>query len=240
MIQAPLSAEPALPPSSEVLRVLSQSFHYLAKGRQAFVFESADGKYVLKFFNQKYLQMPWYSFFNYKKEKAKRAIRRSYYENSYKIAQQEMGDEILYVHLGPALLPHISFTDKARHSFTLDLTHLPFVLQKKGVLFYSALDAIYEKEGLAGLNREIDSFVEAVSLRISKNIADGDHDVEHNWGYVDGHVFHLDPGRLYLADLSDLGRRNQEWYRATHNFLKWLQLHYPEGADYLKSRVAPR
>ena len=238
LIEGPLFTEAAPLPSSDVEAILSQPFHYLSKGRQSFVFESADGKYVLKFFNQKYLQNPWYTFLVEKKEKAKRALRRHYYENSYKIAFQELGDEILYLHLGPSgPLPKVNITDKANREFTLDLAQLPFVLQKRGIPFYSALDDIYAKEGIEGLKREIDSFLFAISLRISKGIADGDHDVEHNWGYVDGHIFHLDPGRLYYDEhLIENSRLKQEWYRATHNFAKWLRIYYPEAANYLAKR----
>lgn len=235
MIEGPLFTALDNPPSPEISEILSQPFHYLSKGRQTFVFESADGKYVLKFFNQKYLQLPWYTFFVEKKEKAKRALRRHFYENSYQIAFREMGDEIVYLHLGPSSrLPVVKVTDRAGRHHHLDVTHLPFVLQRKGILFYEALNEIYEKEGFLGLKREIDSFIAAIDRRISKKIADGDHDVEHNWGYVDGHIFHLDPGRLYYdPTLDEPCRVKQEWYRATHNFVKWLKKHHPDGADYL-------
>lgn len=223
--------------SKEVSLILSQPFHYLSKGRQCFVFESRDGKYVLKFFNQKYLQLPWYAFF-LKKEKSKRVLRRFFYENSYEIAFRELGEEILYLHLSASnALPQIAITDKASREHMVDLNQIPFVLQKKGTPFYSGLDEIYRKEGFVGLCREIDSFIHAISLRIEKNIADGDHDVEHNWGYVDGHIFHLDPGRLYYDyELNDSVRLKKEWYRATHNFHKWLKIHYPEAAKYFKNQ----
>lgn len=233
LIQGPLAEERSPPPSTEVRAILTQPFHYLSQGRQCFVFESQDGKYVLKFFNQKYLQMPWYSFLIEKKERAKRAMRRRFYENSYAIADRELGEEILYLHLGPS--GELPTTQIGRYA--LDLTHIPFVLQKKGIPFYPALEAVYQKEGLPGLCREIDSFVAAVAYRISKNIADADRDVEHNWGYVDGHIFHLDPGRLYYDNLTDLARRNLEWTRATHSFYKWLSRHYPEAAQYLKEQI---
>ena len=238
LIQGPFCMESSSPLPREVKELLSQPFYYLNKGRQCFVFESKDQKYVLKFFNQKYLQMPWYSFFGEKKEREKRMARRHFYENSYAIAYREMGEEILYLHLGPSEeLPQVKVLDKGGGSYTLDLTHLPFVLQKKGAPFYPALEAIYQKEGLLGLYREIDSYIAAVSARISKNIADADHNVEDNWGYVEGHLFHLDPGRLYYEDLTDPALRQREWYRATHSFYKWLNCNYPEAADYFKKKI---
>jgi len=241
LIQGPLGRATAPPLSSEVGEILVQPFHYLTKGRQCFVFESADGKYVLKFFNQKYLEMPWYSFLSREKEKAKRALRRHFYENSYEIAHRELGEEILYLHLGPSeSLPTGTILDKTGRRWALDLNRLPFVLQKKGIPFYSGLEAIYQKEGLQGLYREIDAFIDAISRRISKSIADADRDVEHNWGYVEGHIFHLDPGRLYYDDLAESARCKEEWERATHDFHKWLTEYYPEAAQYLEYMVKHR
>ncbi|PIS02752.1 MAG: hypothetical protein COT85_01600 [Chlamydiae bacterium CG10_big_fil_rev_8_21_14_0_10_42_34] len=223
----------------EVQTALCQPYRYLSKGRQCFVFESEDGKYVLKFFNHKYLKMPWYSFFAEEKERAKRSLRHHFYENSYEIAQREFGDEIFYLHLGKgAQLPKICITDKASRDYDLDLSQLSFVLQRKGLAFYPVLSAIYEREGIEGLCREIDSFIEIVQRRISKNIADGDQDVEHNWGYVEGRIFHLDPGRLYYKGPFDPKRQREEWVRSTHNFHKWLSKHYPEAAQYFERASA--
>ncbi|HSX10750.1 MAG TPA: hypothetical protein VLF94_03420 [Chlamydiales bacterium] len=238
LIKGPLLAEQAPPLTPEIEAILSQPFHYLNKGRQCFVFASADGKYVLKLFNQKYLQTPWYAFFT-PEEKVKRMTRRHYYENSYEIAYRQFGEGIDYLHLGPSdrPLPILALTDRAHRQHAIDLNSVPFVLQKRGIPFYSGLEAIYQKEGLAGLCREIDAYVEGIEKRIAKQIADGDRDVEHNWGYVDGQIFHLDPGRLYYDEtLVQPARLQLEWRNATRNFHKWLKKNYPEGDKYLEKR----
>lgn len=224
LIQGPLFSTNS-PLTSEGEMALRQPFQYLGKGRQCFVFESKDGKYVLKFFNQSYLRTQ---------------KRRQFYENSYAIAFREFGDQILYLHLGPSrCLPTLSVTNKAQTHFELDLNQIPFVLQRKGIPFYVSLATIYEKEGLDGLKREIDSYLMAVSMRISKKIADWDQNVEDNWGYVEGKLFHLDPGRLYYDEtLSEEIRIQLEWDRAMRKFHKWLAAHYPEGAQYLRNRQA--
>jgi hypothetical protein len=221
-------------PSEEIRRILDQPFTYLAKGRQSFVFESEDGKYVLKLFNQKYLKYPWYGSLFRRKEKLKREIRRFYYENSYPIAHKELGEEIVYLHLGYSdALPEVMIEDRAKGEYLLNLNEFAFVLQKKGVPLYEALEAMAPKEALAG----IDAFLKAIALRIEKGIADADHDVEHNWGYCDGHIFHLDPGRLYYEEMKDETRLQLEWDRATHNFYKWLKSKHPEWAPHFELRL---
>jgi hypothetical protein len=233
IIEGPLLAKTDVQSPNELFY---QPFHYLGKGRQCFVFESQDGKAVIKFFNQKYLKMPWYSFLVEKKEKAKRSLRRHFYENSYEIAFKELGEEILYLHLGSTHdLPQVTLTDRASRTYHIDLNRVPFVLQKKGEPIYSGLEAIYEKEGLSGLCREIDVFLAAVSKRIAKNIADADTDVANNWGYVEGRLFHLDPGRLFYDEkLQEPERLRQEWNNATRGLHKWLKVHYPEADAYLE------
>lgn len=239
IIQAPLSENRASLCEGGIRKVFLQPFRYLSKGRQCFVFESEDGKYVLKFFNQKYLTMPWYSFLWEEKERAKRSLRRHFYENSYQIAFQELGEEILYLHLSSSNdLPEVTLVDRAKRDFQIDLNQVPFVLQKKGAPIYSALDTIYQEEGIGGIYKEIDHFVAAISHRIEKNIADGDSDVEHNWGYVDGKLFHLDPGRLYYEkELQNPERLQREWDNATRGFHKWLRKKYPEAALYLQQKT---
>ena len=49
---------PPLSPADkqELTRILDQEFSYMGKGAQSYVFGSADGKYVLKFFKFKHLK----------------------------------------------------------------------------------------------------------------------------------------------------------------------------------------
>ncbi|MES2272650.1 MAG: hypothetical protein V4487_00460 [Chlamydiota bacterium] len=247
LIQGSLHVSANLPIASSVLALLKQPFVYLGKGRQSFVFESEDQKTVLKFFNQKYFQLPWYTHLPLpkewqRKEKEKRALRKDFYLHSYTIAFEKLKEEtgILYIHLAPtpAELPSIQAKDKASAIYTLELDRLAFVVQKKGTPFYSALDSSYAKEGMAGLKRDIDLWIQTISRRIDQKIADADHDVEHNWAILDGRPFHLDPGRLYYDDtLSEPGRLKQEWWAATHSFRKWLKKRYPDAVAHLDAMI---
>jgi hypothetical protein len=76
----------------EAEKALSQSYRYLGKGRQTFVFASADGKWVVKFFNQKYFEIPFWADW-VSKERAKRGLRKKFYLESYRIAATELPEE---------------------------------------------------------------------------------------------------------------------------------------------------
>lgn len=233
-IEAPWTTSASCLPGESERQILYSPFRYLGKGRQCFVFESGD--FVLKFFNRNYLQVPWYGG---AKERLKRAKRMGFYEKSYEIAQRELGEEIVYLHLGPSQgLPEVLLIDKIGREFLVDLNQVPFVLQRKGTPIYPTLQAIYDQEGMEGLKREISQFVEAVQKRIAKGVADADSDVEHNWGYTEGRLFHLDPGRLYYEkDLQNPEHLKREWHNATHGLHKWLKNHYPEAALYLENQI---
>lgn len=229
-IAIPLLVEGKEPGSRDVLQILQQPFRFLGKGRQSFVFESEDGKTVLKFFNQKYFQIPWYAFL-FPKEIKKRNQREFFYLNSYKIAETFLSREtaILYLHNGKTKeLPSVQITDRASRSIHINLNDVPFVLQRKGEPFYSTLEAIQRKEGNKGLLIALDGFLALIANRISLGIGDTDHDVEHNFGYLDGRPFHIDPGRLYLCNFTEKDLQNHEWWRATHSLRKWLQRQYPD------------
>lgn len=243
-IEAPQLIAFSPPLSPENRDALSQPYYYLGKGRQCFVFASEDGKTVLKFFNKNYLMEPWYTQILPKKWKAdqiaKRAERRDYYFHSYAIAKELFDEEILHLHLGESseALPTIPVIDKASRLLYVDLNQTPFVLQKKGTPFYEALNNAFVKDGLPGLENLIDQFIATIAHQIEKQIADADHDVEHNWGVVDGKIFHLDPGRLYVDDqLSHTERVQKEWWSTTHRFRRWLLNHYPETVPYLDANI---
>lgn len=235
IIQAPLTQTMNDEVSLKTLEILNQPFRYLGKGRQSFVFVSKDEKYVIKFFNQKYISMPWYAFLGKEKELVKREKRRFFYENSYAIAKDIFGEEILHLHQAKTNdLPMIRLVDQASRIFEIDLNSTAFVLQRKGTPFYEHLRDVYLKKGREALYKEVDHFLDAISSRIEKYIADADSDVEHNWGVIDGQIFHLDPGRLYYDPNLNV---DEEYRCATRKFHKWLKRNYPEVGRYFKKQL---
>jgi len=233
-----LPSSVSVSPSEESFRALLQPYRYLGKGRQCYVFVSEDGKSVIKFFNQKYITLPWYGKW-LQGERSKREQRQKFARESYSIAWDE-DSEILYVHLGKSEkpLPFLPITDKASRFFWIDLNAVSFVLQKKGEPFYPALESMYLSKGSDGLKEGIRQFVTLIAHRIEKKIADADQDVEHNFGVIDGKIFHLDPGRLFFEEnLWQPDMLRQEWWRATHRFRRWLLQKYPDFVSFLDSAI---
>lgn len=178
------------PYTEEIAQILSQPFQYLGRGRQAFIFVS--GEYVIKFFNQSYLRPVFW-------QKEKRARRRLFYETSYEIAYRHLGEGILFLHMHPtnAPLPLLQIEDKAHGIYSIDLKKVPFVLQRRGIPLVDGLNEIYRQGGKEAVQNEKEKFLQIQRQRKERGIADADGDIEHNWGYLDGKLFQMDPGRLY-------------------------------------------
>lgn len=233
-VSGPLFAENTRQVGKDELQALSQPYRYLGKGRQAFVFASQDGRWVLKFFNQKYHQMPIYAAW-IEKERLKREKRKQFYLESYQIAIDALKEEtgLFYLHFGPSseVLPSVSLTDRVGREHLVDLNQIPFVLQKKTNPFYPMLNDDFLESG-------IQQFVSLIGKRISKNIADSDHDVEHNFGIYEGKVIHIDPGRLHIDEsLQEPERLRHEWWSATHRFRKWLEQEHPGSVAFFDECV---
>ena len=233
----PLFGEPSGSISEEARQALEQPFRFLGKGRQSAAFVSADGKWVLKFFKQSYFKIPFWASF-VPNTRAKREKREAYYRSSYRIASQFLGKEtgIAYLHQGPSpeLLPKIIAADRSGRNHTVDLNELPFVLQRKAEPLFPALEAL--SPGPFG--EALDQFVSLVASRLELGIGDGDHEVEGNFGLLDGRVVQIDPGRLYLAAGPwEKEEIEYEWWSATHALRKWLEKRHPEYLSRFDSAI---
>ena len=151
---------PASSESTELDKILSQPFHYLARGAQSFVFVAEDGETVLKFFRLSSMRLPkwmtWVSFplplepFRLKKLMEKRrALDKDF--QSYKIAFENLKDEtgLIYLHLNKTnhLKKRLKFYDKLGIGYGIDLDDMHFLVQKKAQLFYPAIDTLMKNGG---------------------------------------------------------------------------------------------
>lgn len=237
-ITAPLLNKNYIPIDESVVNALSQPYYYLGQGRQTYAFVSQDRQFVIKFFKAPYFKVPWYFKWN-QSEIKKRKLRQYYYENSYFLGLPNE-TQVLYVHTGQTQqsLPILSVTDKASRQFRLNLNTLPFVFQRKGSLFYSALIQAQQAKNEEKFKQFIQQFIKLIAQRMERNIADGDQDVEHNFGVIGDTVFHLDPGRLFREEgLLENRRARLEWEKSTRNFRKWLMKTFPQYTSYLDQQI---
>lgn len=222
--------------------VFSQPYHFFSQGRQTYVFLSEDGKYVLKFFKRSYYAFPWYTKCLPKKwrqkEINKREKRKRFYLQGYKIAWEEMPEKtaLLYVQLGKSEGPsvNIQLLDRLRRGFSIDLSQVSFVLQKKGEPLFPTLLKIYEQEGMRGVERILDQFILYLKERIGKKIVDTEQNIRDNFGILDGNILYLDPGRYQRsATLS----KTLEWERNVRQMRRDLKRQIPEAVFYFEKKL---
>lgn len=198
--------------TAEIAPLFDQPFHYLGKGCQTYAFESADEKYVLKFFKQKHLRPP--AFLQHLplptclKELVEAKIRRREERadslfSSCKICYEYLQDQtfIVALHLNttPVFNKKVILVDKMgwRHQIALD--DVQFVLQKKGLkieqLFFD--DFMARRED--GVRKKLSRLVQLVVECSHKGILDYDRAFAQNVAFEsnDGPAFFVDIGKFH-------------------------------------------
>lgn len=237
--------------NDEYRSILSQPFYYLGKGRQSFVFESKDKKYVLKLFNHyRYHyprlleEFPLPAFLRQiRKEKIfKKRAKLAYYFGSYRLAFDKLKEEsaLVIVHLNQTnkVFPVVTIHNRCLHPFLVSLDEVAFVLQRKATAIYPKMQNLLEKgEGVKG----IDAFLDTVFARVEKNISDGDIAIGINYGFLDDRVVCFDVGRLYEnKNLQNKECFLQEVLRSTRQMGQWLSAHYPQEKKYFHREIKKR
>ncbi len=193
--------------------VLDQEFNYLNKGRQSYVFESKDKKYVIKFIRyHKYKNPFWAEILEYLKflTPHKRVLlkeRENRYQvalDSYKIAHEDLKDftRVLYVHLNQTdfLKKIITVRDKLGVAHRIDLDKVAFVFQKKIKLFSKILLNMKKEKRKEDIEKMVNSFFDALTFKMKKDIINKDYpNIIRNCGYDEGNFIELDIGSFCKA-----------------------------------------
>ncbi len=233
-------------PSEAVEHFLNQKYEYLAKGRQCFVFASADGKEVIKFLNYNRFYFPewiaslplpqaWQAYI------AKRQARYRKTVDSLTLAYEKLPEltGIDYLHLQEGgSLPVVELAGPAGRLHRVDLNRMAFILQKRAdAAIFDKLDAIAKEQGIEGLNHAVSAILALLQERCALGIADDDRDIEINFGFLGDQPLLIDPGRIYLSEeLKTSEGVSKEMRLSTKKLRKWLSKHYPESAQFLSQQ----
>ncbi len=245
----PYQAAWAIPqptPSEELLiqSILSQKFTYLAKGAQSYVFVSADGHYVLKFFKFKHLRPSWFFenaaaiglFKDYHAKLSARKERKLWgvfraYKLAYDQDRQESG--LLFIQLNTESNPHhmVTLRDKIGIERTLDLQNISFILQQRGETLRTVLDALLQHDDIAMAQERVGQLLDLYASEYSKGMYDHDHGVMRNVGFVDNQPIHLDVGKLSVDEgMRQKSRAKEDVLLVADKIREWMNRHYPQYA----------
>lgn len=194
---------------TELDRALSQKYHYLARGNQAFAFLSEDGRYVLKFFKQKLFEPPLFwklapSAWLKEGRRAKKIwkkedkLRRDF--ESYRMAFDELKEEtgLILVHLNTTdwIGRNVSITDKIHIEHSIPLDDFNFIIQKRADLVYPTIDRLMAEGNINAAKDALSSILQLFASRCQKGISDSDPDLDKNFGFIDGRAIQIDIGRF--------------------------------------------
>ena len=231
--------------------ITQQPFHWLAKGFQAYAFESQDGEYVLKFFQQQRLKEKSFktnpfSFVFSKSFREKADFIQNHREeifSSSKLAFEEIPLEsgILFVHLNKTenLLRGIRISDPMGQGHKIKADEASFIIQRKATYIRSTFKEHIMKGDVAGAKRRIDQIFDLLLTLAKKGIVDGDVALirNNNLGFTKDRAIYIDTGHLAKrADIDVKKQMDYEFKRRLKPLYDWLRIEYPQLADYYETR----
>lgn len=247
-------ALPKVSPQDEIhaLPLFKQKFSYLGQGHQTYAFLSADGQYVLKFFNFARMDakepiewLPAFPFIasyqDHLKKRREKKFNRLF--NGYKVAYENDADNtgVVYVHMQKTqhLQTNLVLIDASKREHQIWLDDTIFVIQRKVQPTRDILSQLLDE----GKTSEfIDRIRQLISLYLSeyqRGLYDSDHNIMSNTGFDAHKAYRLDVGRLtlnpeytrpeiYLPDLNKIIQKR---------VLKWLEKKYPQYYTELQADI---
>jgi hypothetical protein len=243
---------PLSPEEKQHLRtLLNQEFTYLGKGCQAYVFASADGNYVLKFFKyQRYRTKPWVDFFSFipfveEHRQARIAHKKNKLErffNGWEVAFDDLQKEtgLVYVHLNKTtdLQQTVTILDKMGYKHQVDLDQMEFLVQRKAVMFTDEIDRLMHAGEEGQAKALITAFIDQLLSEYSRGLVDNDHAIMQNTGVIDGRPIHIDVGQFMRnPEIKYPALYKQDLFNKTYKFRMWLKERYPSLASFVEAHV---
>lgn len=232
--------------------IFDQKFHYFSKGCQAYVFESEDGKYVLKFFRHHKYRIPfWFDYltgFSWGEELKKRRehFRQRAFANtmnSYELAsthlREECGTVFAHLQLTDSLNKKITIQGTMGRSWDIDLDHRLFILQKRAENTLSEALLQRKKENdLEGGMKIVHSFFQEVPKMIQKGIIIRDYNCVKNLAVWDHTVHMIDLGSFYwLPNYKDPFVFDTELRHFSKRLVSWCRDNYPDLLPYVGQQM---
>lgn len=213
--------------------IFFQSFRYLDRGKQSFVFVSEDQKYVLKFFDNRCLRSGSFPFlFPIDQEHCFRKLEQLF--EGYRVAEAyDPGDTgLIFVQLAPdhSYRLNVSLFDRFGFEHTIDLAEVPFVLQEKAIPLRELITSLLNEGKVAEAERRLRQIIDMYVGGYRRGIVDLDHNFMYNTGFVGDRPLRIDLGRFQ----QDEKMKNPAVYRVDLEKIvidrlgDWLQRHFPK------------
>lgn len=237
--------------SVEFAKAFHQPYTYLGKGCQSYVFASADGEYVIKFFKyQRYRFQPWLAYFpplpaivKLRQEKMEKKWKKlDGFVQSWKLAFENLKEEtgLVFVHLNKTThLQHtLTLYDKMGYKHEVSLDQMEFCIQHRAKMLCDALLENKENGDLENAQKIVRQLLTTILSEYARGLADNDHALMQNTGVSHGKSVHIDVGQFVFNDeIKNPEIFHQELFTKTYKFKLWLREYYPELAAFLEEEL---
>lgn len=235
------SKNPLLNTEQEIIdarHILDQPFTYLGKGRQSFIFESQDGKYVLKFIKCQRINVTnFYETVSLPRFLDKKRTANIYEKRdrlkrlftSMSIAKNPLQEQtgVLFLHIEPVqeIQKTVRLIDKLGFSHTVDIDTVPFILQKKAQKVMPVLKKLLSKKRIVELNNRLNQLIDLFVKRASLGIVNPDASVfrHDNIGFVQDRAIYIDLGTFKRSKKSLSRKLLQHDLNKLRPIAKWLK-----------------
>jgi len=230
-------------------KILDQTFTYVGKGAQSYVFSSEDGQYVIKFFKFKHLKPslfvdllpPVYPFAGYKKSQQVRKARKlngvfNGYHLSYEKHKEESG--LFFIHLNKTTTLHkrVVVKDKLGLSHIIYLDSVVFLIQEKGETLSSVMNSLLKKGDIVQAKQRIRQVFDLYYAEYQKGIYDHDHAVMQNTGFTGTKPIHLDVGKMHSdPQIKEPARYKSDLLIIYSKIDRWYKVNYPQYREELSA-----
>lgn len=229
--------------------LFNQPFTYLDKGHQSYVFKSADGQHVLKFFHfermrpselWQYLEtIPFIEkYTETHRDKCDRRFRRATtgYAVAYRYDRDNCG--LLFMRLG--CIPHIPNTvtliDQWGMSYTVDMDKTYFVIQQLATPANTLFSTLLDKGDVTEVKKLVDKIFALYLDEYSRGVYDYDENLMHNVGFYHDRAMRMDIGKLqYIEKIKDPSHYLPDLQLSMKRIDEWMGRHYPSYQKELKS-----
>ena len=181
--------------------LLNQSYTYLGEGHQMTAYASEDGHYVLKLFKATPRHhFKWRRLWRTPAQKRMEQIKwkQSFADTCrrYKLAFIHLKEEtgLVFLHFEKSQTP-LPLTLKHKKTQTIDLSTLPFVIQKRAIL---APDYFRQNPHLKEDGKE--ALKAFFTKRLSKGFSDPRQTLSKNYGFIGHTPIQIDPGKIEPFD----------------------------------------
>ncbi len=211
-------SEKVAPLTQEALRPLNQPFFFFGEGKQCTVYESADKKFVIKFFKKP------------SKKKAFSHVQESIQGAAlaHLVLPEETALVALSVRDQNISMPTVTLLNYKGKVEKVSLKKTPFMLQRKALPFKETLLTLISEKKTTQAATYLQSLFTLLAQCRKKGIVDRDGSLIRNGnvGFVDGRAVLLDTGKL--CRMKDAQRQTLHDLNRLKPLLSWLEKSCPE------------